>query len=130
MDQVISTLEKEGLSWGIVTNKPEWLTTPLLQSMSLDSRAQCVVSGDTLPYMKPHPEPLFHACKQLNCNPENSVYVGDAKRDIDAGTAAGMETIIASYGYIEVDEDINAWGASSIIENPVDLLTWIENRTG
>jgi N-acetyl-D-muramate 6-phosphate phosphatase len=130
MEQVISTLEKKGLKWGIVTNKPEWLTTPLLQSMSLDYRAHCIVSGDTLPYMKPHPEPLFHACRQLNCKPQESVYVGDAKRDIDAGIAAGMETIIASYGYIDDDEDINGWGASSIIANPADLLTWLENRTG
>ena len=128
MDHVITTLENEGFNWGIVTNKPEWLTTPLLKSMSLDFRPQCIVSGDTLPYMKPRPEPLFHACKQLDCTPEDCVYIGDAKRDIDAGTAAGMETIIASYGYIEEDEDIHAWGASSIIENPLGLLAWLESR--
>lgn len=122
MDRVLEILESKEISWGIVTNKPEWLTSPLLKIMQLDSRAVCVISGDTLPHSKPHPEPLLHACKIMNCSPHESIYVGDAKRDIEAGINAGMPTILAAYGYLEENAAIHEWGANSIIESPLELL--------
>jgi phosphoglycolate phosphatase len=127
MENVINTLDDTGYRWGIVTNKPEWLTTPLLESMGLDKRVKCVVSGDTLPYMKPSPEPLLHACKQLQCPADVCVYIGDAKRDIEAGCAAGMLTIIATYGYIEETTILDEWGANSMISHPEELLEWLNN---
>ncbi|NNE37513.1 MAG: phosphoglycolate phosphatase [Gammaproteobacteria bacterium] len=126
MEAVINTLENSGYQWGIVTNKPGWLTTPLLQSIGLNTRVKCVVSGDTLPYMKPSPEPLLHACKQLDCPADVCVYVGDAKRDIEAGSAAGMQTIIATYGYIEETAILDEWGADSMIDHPKELLEWLK----
>ena len=126
MEQVLNTLDNLQLQWGIVTNKPEWLTTPLLQQMQLDSRASCVISGDTLPYAKPSPEPLLHACSLMGCVANESVYIGDAKRDVEAGINAGIETIIASYGYIEAHAKLEDWGANTIIEHPLDILDWLE----
>ncbi len=128
METVLNTLEDEGYSWGIVTNKPEWLTNPLLESMTLDKRVKCVVSGDTLPFMKPRPEPLLYACKQLNSPTNLCVYVGDAQRDIEAGFAAGMQTIIATYGYIENSASLHTWGANSMIDCPEELLDWLNSR--
>ena len=122
MDQ----LEVNRYRWGIVTNKPGWLTTPLLALLGLSKRPGCVVSGDTLPQRKPHPAPLLHACQLLDLEPDSAVYVGDAQRDIEAGKNAGMKTIIARYGYISSDEKPDNWGADSIIDSPVELLSWLE----
>lgn len=112
--------------WGIVTNKPEFLTGPLLERLGLAGAADCVVSGDTLPERKPHPAPLRHAAALLGLPVANCVYVGDARRDIEAGRAAGMHTLAAAWGYIRAADDPRAWAADAIIVHPSDLAAGID----
>jgi N-acetyl-D-muramate 6-phosphate phosphatase len=108
--------------WGVVTNKSRRFTEPLTQGMPLFSTASVVISGDTTPYAKPHPEPLFEAARRLGVDPAQCVYVGDDERDIVAGLAAGMLTVAATYGYLGTKSDVNAWGAHAQINSPLDLL--------
>jgi N-acetyl-D-muramate 6-phosphate phosphatase len=128
IERVLDTLDAENRNWGIVTNKPGWLTDPLLEKMKLSKRAGCVISGDTLPFSKPHPEPLLHACRLMNCLPAETVYIGDAQRDIEAGKNAGMPTVIAGYGYIEEDTALDSWGANLIINSPIEILEWLSQQ--
>lgn len=125
LEKVLAESERLGIPWGVVTNKPGWLTGPLLAALGLDARAACVVSGDTLAVRKPHPLPLYHAAELLEVEPNRCVYVGDAERDIQAGRAAGMTTIVAAYGYIGTDERIDSWSASGVVRQPLELLEWI-----
>ena len=125
MEQVLTRLEEMNASWGIVTNKPGWLTNPLMQALSLDTRTDCIVSGDTLEQRKPHPAPLLHACELLQSNPEDTVYVGDARRDIEAGASAGMTTLVAAYGYIDTNENPADWGADGLVDSPEEILSWV-----
>ena len=125
MEQVLAELEKNGSRWGIVTNKPGWLTRPLLQGLGLDTRTNCIVSGDTLNHRKPHPAPLLHACQLLNCAPNDTLYAGDARRDVEAGINAGMTTLVAAYGYIGAADDPESWGADGLINSPAEILRWI-----
>ena len=125
MDEVISELEKTGIAWGIVTNKPAFLTEPLLVALGLIDRAACVVSGDTTAYSKPHPAPMFHACELINLPPESCLYVGDAARDIEAAKNANMQTMTARYGYLGTEDDPESWQADAIIDHPSELLQWI-----
>jgi len=127
METVLQTIEQRGLNWGIVTNKPGWLTDPLLKDLQLYDRAACVVSGDTLQERKPHPAPLLHACRLANSSPEQCLYVGDAQRDIEAGENAGMYTIVALFGYFTEDDQPQDWGATHIIDEPGELLAWLDN---
>ncbi len=126
MEQVLARLEDMNASWGIVTNKPAWLTNPLMQALQLDTRTDCIVSGDTLEQRKPHPAPLLHACEVLRCMPEETLYVGDARRDIEAGTNAGMMTLVAAYGYIDTAENPQNWGADGLIDSPEEILSWVQ----
>ena len=98
-DSVLGTLERRGIRWGIVTNKPGFLTVPLLRALGLDTRSGAVVSGDTLPQRKPHPAPLLLAASQLQVPAAQCVYVGDAERDVQSARAAGMPVLVASYGF-------------------------------
>jgi len=123
MAEVLTTLESQGLAWGVVTNKPAWLTEPLMAELGLAARATSIVSGDTTPERKPDPLPLRHACQLAGVDPAQCLYVGDAQRDIQAGTAAGMRTVVAAFGYIARHEPIEAWGADTIIDSPGELLT-------
>ena len=120
--KVLNQLHQQGLNWGVVTNKPGWLTQPLMQALKLDSQAACIISGDTTENRKPHPEPMYLACKLAGSKPEQCMYIGDAQRDIQAGQNAGMKTLVAEYGYISSCDDVNSWGADALIKHPSDIL--------
>lgn len=122
MQTVLELLESHQIPWGIVTNKHERFTTPLVQSMGLDKRAHATVSGDTTEFAKPHPAPILHAAKLSNVNPLESIYVGDDERDIVAGKAAGMKTVAAAYGYCGNETPPNQWGADFLINSPIELI--------
>lgn len=127
MDELLVELEKENISWGVVTNKPGWLTEPLLEALNLTSRAIAIVSGDTLDERKPHPAPLLHACQQAGSKAEECIYVGDAARDIEAGNRAGMLSLVALFGYIADSDTPNEWGAHSLIDSPQAIIHLIES---
>ena len=129
MAETVEFLEAHTVLWGIVTNKPAFLTEPLLQSLDLTSRASVVVSGDTLALRKPHPEPLFYAANNINLLSTECIYVGDAERDIVAGNRAGMVTLLASYGYTEAEDTPEDWGANGIIQYPQEILDWLDAST-
>lgn len=128
-ERVLAHLESKDLRWGIVTNKPGWLTEPLLAQLGITPRCACVVSGDTLPERKPHPMPLLHAAGLLGLEPRHCVYVGDAERDVQAARNAGMIPLVAGFGYLGVGEDPAAWAADAIFTRPEDLIDWLEMRT-
>lgn len=121
MGSLLTKIENKNMHWGIVTNKSEWLTLPLLKALSLDTRAACIVCGDTLEHRKPHPAPILHACKLIQTEADKTIYIGDALRDIQAGQRAGTKTIVALYGYIEEGEDPNDWSADAMVSNPEQI---------
>ncbi len=122
---LIGSLRTQQLAWGIVTNKSKRFTEPLVQSIDVFSSAGAVVSGDTTPFSKPHPEPLFEAARRLGLDPARCIYVGDDERDIVAGRAAGMRTIAATYGYMGAQADVTLWEADGAIDSPMALLQWL-----
>ena len=125
---VLDALEAAGLRWGIVTNKPGWLTVPLLEELGLAARSGCIVSGDTLAERKPHPMPLLHAAALLGLEPRECVYVGDAERDVQAARNAGMIPLVAGFGYLDAGEDPTAWQPDAVFGRPTDLLEWLGLR--
>jgi len=128
MEATLAALEQSGVRWGIVTNKIARFTGPLVERLGLRERAACVVSGDTTPHAKPHPAPLLHAMTQAGSTATASIYVGDDLRDVQAGRAAGTRTVIAAYGYLGQDADIESWGGDHIIAQPAELLRWVKGH--
>lgn len=122
-DQVLEELSNRGIPWGIVTNKPEYLATALLEKLGLLEPAAVVICGDTLAQRKPHPLPLIVAAETIDVECGHCIYIGDDARDIEAGIAAKMKTLIASYGYISADTNLTDWHADGIIDAPLELLT-------
>lgn len=120
--ELIEALGARNLAWGVVTNKSSRFSAPLTRAMPLFATAAVVVSGDTTPHAKPHPEPLFEAARRLGLAPAHCLYVGDDERDIVAGLAAGMGTVIATYGYLGQQTDITQWRAHAAINSPLQLL--------
>ena len=119
---LLRAIELSGRGWGIVTNKAQHLTMPLLSHLSMGKAPHCVVCGDTTPFTKPHPEPLLEAARRMSVSPDRCVYVGDDERDITAARAAGMRSVAAGYGYVGVTRSPEEWGADHLISAPLDLL--------
>ena len=126
LEEVLHKLEKKGVPWGIVTNKPRYLSEQLLEAMQLDERCAVLVCPDDVSRNKPDPEPMYMALERLAI-PRGAagsvLYIGDHVRDIEAGNAAGMPTILAAYGYIppEDQNNLQGWGADYITDSPKQL---------
>ena len=122
IQELLEAIERKGLRWGIVTNKPRRFTGPILKKIGLDSRAACVVCGDDAARAKPHPDTLLKACELTGRRVDECLYVGDAERDIQAGKAVGMRTVISLYGYIDDADKPHEWEADGVIQHPSELL--------
>jgi 2-phosphoglycolate phosphatase len=126
--QLIAALVERRVPWGVVTNKSMRFTAPLTRGMPLFASARAVVGGDSTPHAKPHPAPLLEAARQLEVRPIECVYVGDDIRDVQAGRAAGMATVAATYGYLGSEGEVQQWGADTHIARPLDLLALLQFR--
>lgn len=117
MNELLTDLEQRGVAWGIVTNKPRHLSELLLDALNLTERCAVLVCPEDVVKTKPDPEPMHLACKQLEISAEDTIYVGDHPRDIDAGRNANMYTILAGYGYLPVNrrDDLISWLADEIV---------------
>ena len=122
MDNVLTRLEGDGIAWGVVSNKTEKYVRPILEQMQLIQRSACAIGGDTAARAKPHPDPLILAAQQLVVSPTACIYVGDDLRDIQAGSAAGMTTVAAAYGYCGDEQPAHTWQADFLIEKADHLL--------
>lgn len=121
MDALLTTLEARGTPWGIVTNKHSMFTTPLLRALNLDARCKVTICPDMVTHTKPHPEPMLKAAHSLNVRPEACVYVGDHRRDIEAGRNAGMTTVAVSYGYVLEGDAAADWNADYLVDSVAEL---------
>ncbi|MGI9200927.1 MAG: HAD-IA family hydrolase [Woeseiaceae bacterium] len=122
LDAMLASLESANVPWGVVTNKPGHLALPIMDELQLSKRSAALVSGDTLPTRKPDPATLLHACREAQVSPSDSIYVGDAARDIEAGINAGMATIAVGYGYIVKEDDPRGWGADEYAADTQELV--------
>jgi len=121
MVPILAWLANEGLPWGIVTNKATRFAAPLVAALGLATQAATLVCGDTVAHSKPHPAPLLEAARRLALVPERCVYVGDDRRDVDAGRAAAMLTVVAGWGYLGDGDAPASWGADHLIDRPGQL---------
>lgn len=128
MREVLDSLARSGTPWGVVTNKPGYLTRPLLEALDLAHGCAVAVGGDTTAHSKPHPEPMLFAAARVGVKPRHCIMLGDDPRDIQAARNAGMIGLAAAWGYFPPDEDLGTWGAAAILQSPPDLLGWIDEQ--
>ncbi len=128
MESLLKYIDGSDRRFGVVTNKPAFLSEPLLRDLNLMPRMACVVSGDTLDKKKPWPDQLLHACRIIGGSVTQAVYVGDDARDIESGRRAGMRTVAAAYGYILPEDDPHKWGADAVVEHPDEIQQWLERE--
>ena len=126
MDALLDRLDRSGVAWGVVTNKFERLARPVVEAL-VGKRAAVIVGGDTCARAKPHPDPLLHAARTVGVAPARALYVGDDERDVQAARAAGMQVVVAGYGYLGDGAPPAAWHADAVLDSPAALDVWIRN---
>ncbi|MCK4493673.1 MAG: HAD-IA family hydrolase [Methylococcales bacterium] len=126
IEETLHFIEQNGLKWGIITNKQKRFTEPLTTQLKITERCACIISGDSTPKSKPHPEPMLAACQQAGVNPKNCVYIGDAKHDMMAGQSVNMKTLAAVYGYLTSEDRPQTWGAEALLTSPIEIKEWIK----
>lgn len=126
MADTLQFIENQGLKWGVITNKHERFTHPLMRALNLTDRAACIISGDTTAHSKPHPEPMQEGCRRAQVAPEHCVFIGDALHDITAGKTVGMKTLAAIYGYLTAQDRPEQWGADALVASPAQITTWLK----
>lgn len=122
VEALLSALAGRGTPWGIVTNKMEYLTFPILEKAGWLSSASAVICGDSVANAKPHPEPVLAACRTIGIKPENALMVGDDPRDVEAGKRAGSHTAFVLYGYGDAESHPEITGNTVFINTPEDVL--------
>ena len=122
IERLLNELNQQAIGWGIVTNKPTWLTEPLLEHYPLLKNSSCLVCGDTLAVQKPHPDPILLGLQQADFLAKNTLFIGDSINDMLAGRDAGVDTAIAAYGYIPTQEDMQRWPHQLVLEHADALL--------
>ncbi len=125
MSELLAAIHRYDLPWGVVTNKPSWLTEPLMKKLKPTPRPGCVISGDTVRRAKPYPDPLFLAAARLDVPTGHCLYVGDAARDVEAARSAGMPVVVAGWGYLPRTSPPDEWNADQIFDSPGALQTWL-----
>lgn len=126
MAELLADLEKSRLVWGVATNKPLRFAEPIMERLGLSSRSAVLLCPDHVSRSKPDPEMLLLACQQMDIDPAQVLFVGDDRRDIEAGHAAGTRTVAVRYGYIHPEDNPGNWGADAVIDHPLDLRKVID----
>src|SRR5690554_5374395 len=98
--ELLDTLTRRGFKLGVVTNKIARFAEPVLAAAGIADRFGSLVAGDQVARSKPHPEPVLAACRELGVAPESALFLGDDRRDVQAGQAAGSQTWVAAWGYL------------------------------
>lgn len=126
IEKLLDELGRAGIPWGIVTNKPEFLTLPIVEKAGWSNMAVAVLCGDSLKFSKPHPAPVLAACEKMGVLPGETLMVGDDKRDIEAGKRAGCYTALVTYGYATEQDCLDMQEHTAIIDGPADLLAMLD----
>lgn len=128
VNEMIAELDRRGIKWGIITNKPMRFTDKLVPKLGFVIPPAVVVSGDTCGEPKPSVKPMLYACGQIHADPQHTLYVGDAERDIQAGRNSGMTTVLAEWGYISDEDDTDSWQPDYRIATPIELIGCLNKK--
>ncbi|QSX38946.1 HAD family hydrolase [Shewanella sedimentimangrovi] len=128
MAELLKELEQSGIPVGVVTNKAARFCRPLMGSLGIESALLSIVCGDSTLMAKPNAAPMLLAAQQLGVAPADIWYLGDAERDMQAAVNAGMAPVLALWGYLGEQDDIDSWPVEYRLNSPLELVQLIRNR--
>lgn len=116
-------LSAGGFKLGVVTNALQQLAETVLARFGIAPHLDLVVGGDRVPRTKPHPEPLWQACNELDVAPHETLMVGDSINDVLAARAAGCSIVCVPHGY-DQGQPVHELGCD-VLDELTALPAWI-----
>lgn len=124
----VDALKSAGYGVGIATNKPEGLAEILLTRLGVRDAFASLVGADTLAVRKPDPEHLFEAARRAGGDPALTCLVGDTATDRNTAKAAGVPSILVTFG--PSGDDMAALAPEALIDDYDALLPTVERLLG
>ena len=124
VDDLVKKMTEEKIPWGIMTNKSNTYTTPIMQKLGWDKLTPAIICPEDVAEVKPSPEGVLKCLEILNADAKRSFYIGDHERDIITGKNAGLRTIACTYGYFESDP--LTWQADFFVNEPIELQEFLK----
>lgn len=115
LESLLQRAADAGLKLGVCTNKVEALSIKLLTELGMMNRFGSLVGGDTLPIMKPQPEPLIEAVRRLGLDTMDAMMLGDSETDIRTAQNADVPVIAVSFGYTA--QHVSAFNPTHVIDH-------------
>ena len=126
--EAVEILKSRGYGVGIATNKPEALADKLMRSLGVRDAFASLVGADTLSVKKPDPEHLFQAALRAGGSPARTCLVGDTATDRNTAKAAGVPSILVTFG--PSGEDMAALEPEALLERYEDLPAIVHRLMG
>lgn len=105
------------------TNKPGRLARRILEGLKLSSRFVEVLGGDEAP-RKPDPTGTLGILHRLGARPEDAIFVGDSRVDVETARAAGLSMVAVTWGFRPREELVEA-GADHFVSTGDELARWL-----
>jgi HAD superfamily hydrolase (TIGR01662 family) len=115
--EMLRSLHGSGCRLGIATNGSGKTAREIMESNRVDGLFDVFVGADEVSEGKPMPDMIFEACKRLDVDPCESVYVGDELVDAVAGTRAGC------IGVVIVSREVDVSKYTDLVLNSVTEIT-------
>jgi len=120
----VAALSARGFGVGICTNKPEALAEALMVSLAARDAFGALVGADTLPVRKPDPAPLVETVRRLGGDPARTCLVGDSVTDRETARAAGVPSILVTFG--PSGDDMAALAPEALLDDFAALPDLVE----
>lgn len=111
----LTAAKAHGAKLVVCTNKPSDLAEALIKALALDTFFEAIIGPDRALARKPDPRHVLAALQSVGGNPAKSLMIGDSDNDIDAARAAGVRSIVVSFGYS--DRPVHDLGADLVVDH-------------
>jgi len=88
----------------VATNTPTNLATKMLQHLNLDKYFDIIVGSDKVTKAKPYPDILFYTMNKMKQNCEDTLFIGDSKKDKQTATNANVDFISVNWNINNIDD--------------------------
>lgn len=125
--RLLADLARDGLSCGVVTNKPHPFAEICVNHFFPQAPFGIVLGQQEAIPLKPHPQLALMAAEALQTAPSQCLFIGDSDVDMETARAAGMLPVGAGWGFRSAEELLHA-GAAAVVQHPREVLAWVERE--
>lgn len=123
--ETLAHFVRSGARLGVLTNKPQELAVPLLETLGLAQYFSAIHGAGRFSYSKPDARVFHHVVDELRGQGGGALMIGDSTTDAKTARAAGVPVILFTYGY--TPDPVETLGADAIADDFAELPDLVAN---